>query len=57
VEKGPSHEKLMGMEYWKSKHVRGRHAEHHACFVKPGCSFIGSEISKSFQISIPESYC
>jgi len=45
VEKGPNlYDKLLSAEHWESKHVRGRHAEHHACFVKPGCSFIGPEI-------------
>ncbi|TVY80430.1 hypothetical protein LSUE1_G004752 [Lachnellula suecica] len=46
VEKGPNHyDRLLSIEHWESKHVRGRHAEHHACFVKPGCSFIGAEIT------------
>jgi hypothetical protein len=39
--------KLLSPEHWESRHVRGRHAEHHACFLKPGCSYIGPEISKS----------
>ncbi|TVY39411.1 hypothetical protein LOCC1_G006545 [Lachnellula occidentalis] len=45
VEKGPNHhDKLLSIENWESRHVRGRHAEHHACFVKPGCPPIEPEI-------------
>ncbi|KAH6670519.1 hypothetical protein B0J14DRAFT_516061 [Halenospora varia] len=41
AEKGrTSYERLLNAENWQSKHVRGRHAEHHSCFVKPGCSFL-----------------
>ncbi|KAH8674577.1 hypothetical protein BGZ60DRAFT_526534 [Tricladium varicosporioides] len=41
AEKGQtSYERLLSVEHWQSKHVRGRHAEHHSCFVKPGCSFL-----------------
>lgn len=38
--------KLLNSEHWDSRHIRGRHAEHHACFLKPGCSYIGPEISE-----------
>ncbi|THV53682.1 hypothetical protein BGAL_0044g00070 [Botrytis galanthina] len=45
IEKGPDvHSKMLDHEHWHSKHVRGRHQEHHhACFLKPHCSFFGLE--------------
>jgi hypothetical protein len=49
VDKGEDcHQKLLSLDHWESRHVRGRHSEHHACFLKPGCSFIGSEISEHY---------
>ncbi|KAF5876175.1 putative ankyrin repeat protein [Botrytis fragariae] len=44
-EKGPDvHSKMLDHEHWHSKQVRGRHQEHHhACFLKPHCSFFGLE--------------
>ncbi|KAF7942805.1 uncharacterized protein EAE97_006259 [Botrytis byssoidea] len=45
VEKGSDvHSKMLDHEHWHSKHVRGRYQEHHhACFLKPHCSFFGLE--------------
>jgi hypothetical protein len=31
---------LFNRDHWGSKHTRGRHSQHHAYFVKPGCGFI-----------------
>ncbi|KAH8593695.1 hypothetical protein B0O99DRAFT_515442 [Bisporella sp. PMI_857] len=46
VDKGRDcHSKLLNAEHWESKHVRGRHAEHHACFLKPACSVVGVDIT------------
>ncbi|TGO71257.1 hypothetical protein BELL_0601g00060 [Botrytis elliptica] len=44
-EKGPDvHSKMLDHEHWHSKQVCGRHQEHHhACFLKPYCSFFGLE--------------
>lgn len=49
IEKGPDvHSKMLDHEHWHSKHVRGRHQEHHhACFLKPHCSFFGLESGMS----------
>ncbi|MCJ1244358.1 hypothetical protein MMC30_001556 [Trapelia coarctata] len=44
IDKGKNcHEKLLDLRNWESKHVRARQSEHHACFVKPGCSLIPHE--------------
>ncbi|KAI9647362.1 hypothetical protein NHQ30_003747 [Ciborinia camelliae] len=45
VEKGPDiHSRMLDAEHWHSKHMRGRHQEHHhACYLKPHCSFFGLE--------------
>lgn len=31
---------LFSSEHWTSKHERGRHAQHHACFLKPACGYV-----------------
>lgn len=31
---------LFSTEHWTSRHERGRHAQHHACFLKPACGFV-----------------
>lgn len=31
---------LFSSEHWTSRHERGRHAQHHACFLKPACGFV-----------------
>ncbi|TGO22518.1 hypothetical protein BPAE_0164g00050 [Botrytis paeoniae] len=51
-EKGPDvHSKMLDHEHWHSKQVRGRHQEHHhACFLKPHCSFFGLETSPKIDI-------
>lgn len=30
---------LLNEEHWKSRHARGRHSQHHACFLKSTCAF------------------
>lgn len=30
---------LLNNTHWKSKHTRGRHSQHHACFLKTACAF------------------
>lgn len=30
---------LLNEEHWKSRHARGRHSQHHACFLKSTCGF------------------
>ncbi|KAG9245954.1 hypothetical protein BJ878DRAFT_499088 [Calycina marina] len=55
TEKGRDcHHKLIGREHWESKHVRGRHAEHHACFLKPACDIVGGDITSP--LSSPRHY-
>lgn len=36
---------LFSSENWTSRHARGRHSQHHACFVKSACSHIPQAIS------------
>lgn len=36
---------LFSAEHWSSRHARGRHSQHHACFVKPACNYIPYKIS------------
>lgn len=31
---------LFSSEHWTSRHERGRHAQHHACFLKPACGYV-----------------
>lgn len=31
---------LFSSENWASRHERGRHAQHHACFLKPACGYV-----------------
>ncbi|KAK2602934.1 hypothetical protein N8I77_009429 [Diaporthe amygdali] len=31
---------LFSSENWTSRHERGRHAQHHACFLKPACGYV-----------------
>lgn len=31
---------LFGPENWSSRHARGRHSQHHACFVKSACGYV-----------------
>ncbi|KAK6833421.1 hypothetical protein PG987_008115 [Apiospora arundinis] len=38
-----TYSKLLRNENWVNRHVRGRHAQAHASYVKPGCDYISSE--------------
>lgn len=31
---------IFSAEHWSSRHERGRHAQHHACFLKPACGYV-----------------
>ncbi|KAK8110679.1 ankyrin repeat protein [Apiospora kogelbergensis] len=38
-----TYSKLLRNENWVSRHVRGRHAQAHSSYVRPGCDYISSE--------------
>ncbi|KAK8047888.1 hypothetical protein PG996_015952 [Apiospora saccharicola] len=38
-----TYSKLLRNENWVDRHVRGRHAQAHASYVRPGCDYISSE--------------
>ncbi|KAI1455207.1 hypothetical protein F4805DRAFT_285651 [Annulohypoxylon moriforme] len=46
-----NYSKLLSNENWANKHVQGRHANLHASYVKPGCSFVPSEIGSPRPLS------
>ncbi|KAK8066166.1 hypothetical protein PG997_012913 [Apiospora hydei] len=49
-----TYSKLLRNENWVNRHVRGRHAQAHASYVRPGCDYISSETRKSIHISLPK---
>lgn len=44
VKEGRGFSELFSPENWSSRHTRGRHSQHHACFVKPACSFVSQPL-------------
>ncbi|KAF3008321.1 hypothetical protein E8E14_007234 [Neopestalotiopsis sp. 37M] len=36
---------LLNNQYWKGRHVQGRHGQIHASYVRPGCAFVPAEAS------------
>jgi hypothetical protein len=50
VKEGQDYSELFSTEHWASRHERGRHAQHHACFLKPACGFVSL---KTKQHSMP----
>lgn len=44
VKEGRGFSELFSPENWSSRHTRGRHAQHHACFVKPACSYVSQPL-------------
>ncbi|KAK8001660.1 hypothetical protein PG991_013882 [Apiospora marii] len=44
-----TYSKLLRNENWVDRHVRGRHAQAHASYVRPGCDYISSETRKTIQ--------
>lgn len=39
VKEGKDYMELFNTEHWASRHARGRHSQHHACFLKPACGY------------------
>lgn len=39
IHQGRDFSELLNEEHWKSRHARGRHSQHHACFLKSTCGF------------------
>ncbi|KAI7776077.1 hypothetical protein LA080_005851 [Diaporthe eres] len=37
LEERQDYSELFSSEHWTSRHERGRHAQHHACFLRPAC--------------------
>lgn len=37
IHQGRDFSELLNEEHWKSRHARGRHSQHHACFLKSTC--------------------
>ncbi|KAI0471504.1 hypothetical protein GGR56DRAFT_681634 [Xylariaceae sp. FL0804] len=50
-----NYSKLLSNDYWANRHVRGRHANQHASYVKPGCAFVPAETSSPRPSSRPSS--
>lgn len=40
LEERQDYSELFSSEHWTSRHERGRHAQHHACFLRPGCGYV-----------------
>ncbi|KAI9774094.1 MAG: hypothetical protein M1840_005187 [Geoglossum simile] len=54
VDRGdPPYERLLDHQNWASKHVRIRQAEHHACFVKPGCQLVSLKSCLQISLCLP----
>ncbi|KAK8034210.1 hypothetical protein PG993_009205 [Apiospora rasikravindrae] len=49
-----TYSKLLRNENWVDRHVRGRHAQAHASYVRPGCDYISSETRKSSHLRPPK---
>lgn len=39
VKQGRNFSELFNSEHWTTRHARGRHSQHHACFLKTTCAF------------------
>lgn len=39
VKEKRDYSELFNTEHWASRHARGRHSQHHACFLKPACGY------------------
>ncbi|KAG6356068.1 hypothetical protein INS49_015453 [Diaporthe citri] len=46
LEERQDYSELFSSEHWTSRHERGRHAQHHACFLRPACGPVPSEVAK-----------
>lgn len=40
LEDRQDYSELFSSEHWTSRHERGRHAQHHACFLRPSCGYV-----------------
>lgn len=46
---------LFSSEHWTSRHERGRHAQHHACFLKPACGYVSLKARQLSMLAQPAS--
>lgn len=48
VKEGRDFSDLFSPEHWSSRHARGRHSQHHACYLKSACVYIPLKPSLEF---------
>lgn len=55
VKERQDYSELFSSEHWASRHERGRHAQHHACFLKPACGYVSLKAKQMSMLGQPTS--
>lgn len=55
LEERQDYSELFSSEHWTSRHERGRHSQHHACFLRPACGYVSLKARQLSMLGQPSS--